>query len=138
MDRLFRFSSARRHDPAIDTWLRQQSADLAPLVTFWFNQLRRCGEDVHELMHDGFPVACVNDAAFAYVNAFKAHANIGFFCGTDLDDPAQLLEGTGRRMRHVKLRPGTEVDQPALLQLVEDAYADMHRKLSASEKKGKP
>ncbi|MEI9965905.1 MAG: DUF1801 domain-containing protein [Caulobacteraceae bacterium] len=53
-------------------------------------------------MHDGHPTACVGDAAFAYVDAFRAHVNVGFFHGAALDDPAGLLEGTGKRMRHVK------------------------------------
>ena len=68
--------------------------------------MRRRGADVHELMHDGCPTACVGDAAFGYVNAFREHVNVGFFTGAFLSDPDGLLEGTGKRMRHVKLRPG--------------------------------
>jgi hypothetical protein len=40
-------------------------------------------------------------ASFDYVNVFKAHVNVGFFQGTALPDPAKLLEGTGKRIRHV-------------------------------------
>jgi hypothetical protein len=87
--------------------------------------MRECGDDVRELMHDGCPVACVRDAPFAYVNVFKAHVNIGFFLGAELDDPMGLLEGTGRRMRHVKVKPGTDIDVAALSALIDDAYADM-------------
>jgi hypothetical protein len=56
------------------------------------------------------PTACSDDAAFGYVNAFKDHVNVGFFYGALLRDPAHLLEGTGKRMRHVKLRPGQDVE----------------------------
>jgi hypothetical protein len=80
-------------------------------------------------MHDGCPVACVGDAAFGYVNAFTAHVNVGFFQGAGLDDPADLLQGTGKRMRHVKLRPDSGVDAASLQRLIEDAYADMRRRL---------
>jgi hypothetical protein len=94
--------------------------------------LRSCaaaGHDVRELLHDGHPTACVGDAAFGYVNAFKAHVNVGFFRGAELADPNGLLEGTGRFMRHVKLRPGDNVDAAALLKLINVAYIDMRRRL---------
>jgi hypothetical protein len=91
--------------------------------------MRQCGGDVRELMHDGCPTACVGDAAFGYVNAYREHVNVGFFFGALLDDPARLLEGTGKRGRHVKLRPGREVDAAALARLVDVAYADIKARL---------
>jgi hypothetical protein len=128
MSELFRFPSAVRHDPAIDAWIRAQERDLSAMALAWFTQMRKCGVDVRELMHDGFPVACVGDVAFGYVNVFTSHVNVGFFLGADLDDPAGLLEGTGKRMRHVKLRPDVERDLTALGYLIEDAYMDAKRR----------
>ena len=93
--------------------------------------MRECGDDVRELLHDGHPTACVGDAAFAYVNAFRAHVNVGFFRGAGIADPPGLLEGTGRFMRHVKLGPGRDVDAAALMQLIETAYADIKGRLKA-------
>ena len=49
--------------------------------------------------------------------------NVGFFLGARLADPAGLLEGTGRYMRHVKLRPGAQVDEQALAALIRAAYS---------------
>lgn len=129
MDDILRFPSAMTYDPAIDTWLRGQRDDLRPFVETWFVRMRQCGSDVRELMHDGCPTACVGDAAFGYVNAFKDHVNVGFFFGALLKDPARLLEGTGKRGRHVKLWPGREVDAAALTQLVDAAYADIRVRL---------
>jgi hypothetical protein len=91
--------------------------------------MRRCGDDVRELMHDGCPTACVDEAAFAYVGAYTAHVNVGFYFGALLDDPAGLLEGTGKRMRHVKLRPGQDVDEEALGKLIVAAYVDIRTRL---------
>jgi len=91
----------------------------------WFALMRQCGSDVRELMHDGCPTACVGDAPFAYVNAFRAHVNVGFFHGFALPDPAGLLEGTGKFMRHVKLRPDVAVNRPALEALITAAYQDI-------------
>ena len=87
--------------------------------------MRQCGSDVRELMHDGAPTACVSDAAFAYVAVYTAHVNVGFFGGSDLRDPAGLLEGTGKFMRHVKLRPDATIDDGALDTLIATAYRDM-------------
>ena len=98
----------------------------------WFEQMRDCGADVRELMHDGCPTACVGDAAFAYVNAFKDHVNVGFFHGAALDDPADLLEGSGKRMRHVKLRWGEPVNAAALTGLITAAYQDIRLRLGTA------
>ncbi len=130
MDNIMRFPTAVKHDPEIDVWLRAQREDLRAFVEVWFARMRECGEDVRELMHDGCPTACVGDAAFGYVNAFRDHVNVGFFFGALLDDPAGLLEGTGKRGRHVKLRPGVEVDSAALAELVETAYVDIKARLT--------
>ncbi len=121
-----RFATAVRRDPAIDAWLATRDATLGPLARQWFERMRRCGPDIRELMHDGCPVACVRDIALGYVNVFTSHVNVGFFLGALLDDPAGLLQGNGKRMRHVKLRPGTPVDSMALERLIEDAYAGLN------------
>ena len=124
-----RVPGAVRHDPAIDAWLREHPGPLGKIAERWFEAMRACGDDVRELLHDGHPTACVGDAAFGYVNAFTAHVNVGFFLGVHLADPAGLLEGTGKFMRHVKLRPERGIDGTALTSLIESAYTDMKRRL---------
>ena len=111
--------------------MQEHSGELGAIAQRWFEVMRDCGDDVRELLHDGHPTACVADAAFAYVNAFKAHVNVGFFRGAELADPAGLLEGTGKYMRHVKLRPDGDIDATALIRLIESAYTDMKGRLEA-------
>ena len=111
--------------------MSEHSGDLGVIARQWFRVMRECGDDVRELLHDGHPTACLGDAAFAYVNAFRAHVNVGFFRGAELPDPDGLLEGTGRFMRHVKIRPGIQPDSKALTMLIHTAYADMKRRLAA-------
>src|SRR6266705_565265 len=122
MNRLFRFTSPARRDPAIDAWMREHAGELGTIAQRWFDVMRGCGDDVRELLHDGHPTACVTDAAFGYVNAFTAHVNVGFFRGAELEDPMGLLIGTGKFMRHVKLQPDERIDAGALIRLVENAY----------------
>jgi hypothetical protein len=124
MDDIFRLTGASRRDPAVDAWLNSRAVEYRQIVQKWFQRMRRCGPDVLELVHDGGATACVGDVPFAYINAFKNHVNIGFFNGAMLDDPFELLEGSGKRMRHVKLNPGTEVDAHALDELIRAAYLD--------------
>lgn len=131
MSQLLRFPSSVEQEPSIEIWMREHPGELGVIAQRWFEVMRTCGDDVRELLHDGHPTACVGDAAFGYVNAFKDHVNVGFFRGAELPDVSGLLEGTGRFMRHVKLRPGQEIDDAALRKLVHIAYADMKRRLKA-------
>jgi hypothetical protein len=83
-------------------------------------------------MHDGYATVCVEDAPFAYVGVFRDHVNVGFFHGTALPDPAGLLQGTGKYMRHVKLKPGFGHDGP-LEVLIASAYRDIIARLNVAE-----
>jgi hypothetical protein len=125
MDAIMRFPAAVERDRAVDVWLSSGPDDLRSIARLWFAEMRDCGDDVRELIHDGCPVACVGDAAFGYVNTFKSHVNVGFFNGAALKDPAGLLEGTGKRMRHVKLKPGLSIDSAALTDLIHDSYLEI-------------
>ena len=122
---ILRFNGAVEHDPAIDAWLKQHTAELDAIAKKWFEAMRNCGDEVRELLHDGCPTACLGDAPFAYVNIFTSHVNVGFFQGASLPDPARLLQGTGKFMRHVKLKPGTPTNAAALNTLIDAAYSDI-------------
>jgi hypothetical protein len=133
VSQLFRLPSAVRRDPSVDAWFAMPDHELRRMAEPWFERMRGCGADVRELLHDGYPTACVGDAAFGYVNAFSAHVNVGFFHGATLDDPAGLLEGAGKRMRHVKLRWGEPVKVTALSELIETAYRDIRLRLASAD-----
>lgn len=126
METFLRFTGGVKRDPAIDNWLDAHPGPLGDLARVWFSRMRRSGDDVLELLHDGCPVACVSDIPFGYVNVFKSHMNVGFYLGARLNDPADLLMGTGKRMRHVKLSPEKEVDEAALDALLVQAYRLAH------------
>ena len=132
MSKLFRFSGAVPRHSEVEAWF-SGAEPLRQLAEAWFERLREAGPDVRELLHDGHPTACVDDAAFAYVDAFSAHVNLGFYEGASLPDPASLLEGAGKRMRHVKLRWGQPLDEPALIDLIAVAHRDMRRRVDSGE-----
>jgi hypothetical protein len=122
---LLRFNGAVERAPAIDVWMKEHDGELGAIARLWFEVMRKCGDEVRELLHDGCPVACLGDAPFGYVNVFTSHVNVGFFHGAALPDPDRLLQGTGKSMRHVKLRPGTAANAAGLRRLIEAAYSDI-------------
>ena len=126
---LLRFNGAVQRDPAIDAWMKKHSGEFGTIAHHWFEAMRNCGDEVRELLHDGCPVACLGDAPFGYVNVFTAHVNVGFYHGASLPDPARLLEGAGKFMRHVKLSPGTPTDAESLRGLIEAAYSDIKARI---------
>ena len=134
MTALLRFDGAQKRDRVIDTWLAEQPPELRALATPWLARVRDCGPDVRELMHDGLATLCVGDVPFAYVGIFTAHVNVGFFHGSGLPDPARMLQGTGRHMRHVKLRPGVPFDATSLDALIAASYRDIVARLEALER----
>ena len=129
MPALFTRSGAVPHDPEVEAWFAQGDP-LRLMVRPWYAKLRASGDGVCEVLHDGYPTLCLSGAAFAYVGAFKAHANVGFFHGAELPDPEGLLQGTGKRMRHVKLAFGRAVNDAALDALVAAAYRDIANRLA--------
>jgi hypothetical protein len=127
-----RFSGAAERHPAIDEWMKAHAGDLGDIALRWFEVMRKCGDEVRELLHDGCPVACLGNAPFGYVNVFTSHVNVGFFHGASLRDPERLLQGTGKFMRHVKLRPGRPANAKELNRLIDAAYADIKDRVENS------
>jgi hypothetical protein len=132
--RLFLLCGSLVRVPSVERWMLRHDDELGGIARRWFDVLRDCGDDVRELIHDGQPTACVGDAAFAYVDAFKSHVNLGFFQGAALPDPQGLLLGSGKFMRHVKLGARHPVDEVALQALAAAAYADIRSRLDVAER----
>ena len=130
---LLRFDGAVERDPAIDTWMKEHAGELGAIAGQWFEVMRKCGDEVREVLHDGCPNACFGDVPFGYVNVFSSHVNVGFFQGSGLPDPARLLQGNGKFMRHVKLKPGTATDATALRKLIETAYSDIKERVESGQ-----
>ncbi len=122
---LLRFNGAVERDPAIDAWMKAHADELGDIALHWFSVRRNCGDEFRELLHDGCPFACFEDAPFGYVNVFTSHGNADFFRGATLPDPARLPQGAGKLMRHVQLRPGTATNTAAISRLIDAAYSEV-------------
>ena len=129
MTQLLKFYGKDLEKTEFETWLNQKGEFLRPLALKWFQIIQNVGPEVEAIFHDDYPIGCIEDAPFAYVNVYTSHVNVGFFYGAYLPDPAELLEGTGKHLRHVKLRPGIESDELALKTLIVAAYKDIKKRL---------
>jgi hypothetical protein len=95
---LLRFNGAVERDPAIDAWMKEHTGELGAIARRWFEVMRKCGDEVRDLLHDGCPVACLGNAPFGYVNVFTSHVNVGFFRSASLPDPSPLV-ARGRQVQ---------------------------------------
>lgn len=131
MEPLLRYTGKDLQDLTMEQWLTDKAAELRPIAIEWFDEIKRCGTDVQDIFHDGYPMGCVESAPFAYVNVFTSHVNVGFFYGVDLPDKHQLLEGNGKRMRHIKLKPGMPIPSSEIRNLIHASYHDIKKRLQA-------
>src|SRR5260370_39324212 len=92
---LLRFNGAVERDPAIDAWMKEHSGELGAIAHQWFEVMRKCGDELRELLHDGCPVACLGEAPFGYVNVFHSHVNVGCFHGAALPERTPHLRANG-------------------------------------------
>ena len=68
---------------------------------------------------------------FCYIGAHKEHVNLGFNYGADLDDPDHLLQGEGKKLRHVKILNLKSLQQAGLGTLIEEAIEERELALAA-------
>lgn len=67
---------------------------------------------------------------FCYIGVHREHVNLGFYFGADLPDPKGLLEGTGKKLRHIKVREVEEIVQPALHALLQTSLDERKKALN--------
>lgn len=130
MEAILKFYGKDIEATEFDSWLEQKAEVLRPIASKWFEIIKESGPEVEAIFHDNYPIGCIEDAPFAYVNVYTAHVNVGFFYGAYLPDPSGILEGTGKHMRHVKLRPGADHNDQAIVTLIVAAYKDIKNRLN--------
>ena len=129
MDKLLKYIGKDIQNIEFNSWLKDMSNELHPLAKKWMKEIQYCGKDVKIIFHDFYPMGCVDNAPFAYVNVYKHHMNVGFFFGAELVDKFGLLEGTGKRGRHIKLFPDLEYDEKEIKSLIHASYVDIKQRL---------
>ena len=131
MAKLLRYTGKDLQNIKFEDWLQSKPETLRPIGLIWFDVIKKSGDDVQDIFHDGYPMGCLDQAPFAYVNIFKNHVNVGFFYGAQLPDKNRLLEGTGKWMRHIKSRPEWPSDEDAISELIYASYLDLKERLNS-------
>ena len=111
---------------SVRAWLENLPAEKKPIIERLRRLIEAVAPEAHEtIYHDalwfgppdsGYPIL--------YITVFKAHVNLGFFYGGFVPDPERLLVGSGKRMRHIKIRSVQECENPAITRLLAQAWAD--------------
>ena len=107
----------------IDRFLEAYSPDIRDLTNEVRALIASVSPDVDENLKLGWKVIWYGFGPkmpdqFAVVMPTRNHVGLGFAYGSDLPDPKGKLEGSGKRMRHVKLRTAADVADPAIAALV--------------------
>ena len=104
-----------------DTFFASTPDAWKPVVAELRKLVRKHAPGLAEVMKYGMPQYTKEKHTIVYIMPAADHVNLGFYDGVELDDPKKLLEGTGKRLRHVKLSTLREARSPALRKLVEEA-----------------
>jgi hypothetical protein len=106
----------------LEGWRAEVVAKLREIVA-------EAAPEAQEAIKWGRPVYSLG-GPLCYIMAHEANVNLGFWQGAELEDPEGLLQGTGKKMRHIKLKGMEAVDSQQLSALVRQAVA-LNRKKGA-------
>ncbi len=59
-----------------------------------------------------------------YIAPYPKHVNLGFLMGTSLSDPHKVLKGTGKTLRHIKIKQSGDLEKEGVKEVVEAAWAE--------------
>lgn len=124
------YTSVMTRFGSFDELLAITEEDLRPLATALRTLIRELDPHTVEVVRLGDRAATYGvgpkkmSEGYAYILPYASWVNLGFYCGTDLPDPAGLLEGTGARMRHVKIRQMDQIGDPSIRRLIEAAVEE--------------
>jgi len=109
----------KRFDPAI----RELALDTRELVLKTIAPSNESVLDVYALaMNYGFSQRMKDQAV--YIAVYNKYVNIGFYRGADMDDPAGILKGTGKQLRHIKIKSPEDLGTPVILDYLRRAIPE--------------
>lgn len=117
-----RVKATKPRDPAVEAYVKGQKGEVGETTRWLVDLVRETVPASTEAMYHGSPKFCLPDGTwFCYVATYTRHVNLGFVQGTTMDDPDGLLEGTGKRLRHVRLEGPRAVPKTKLVRLLKQA-----------------
>ena len=110
----------KRFDPAI----RELALDARELVLKVLAPSNESVLDVYVLaMNYGFSEKMKDQVV--YIGVYTKHINLGFHWGARMDDPGGVLEGSGKQMRHIKIKSQADLGSPVIRDYLRRAAPDV-------------
>lgn len=121
-------------NPTVEEWLEKFPPDRQLMIRELIAVARQNMPGAHEFIYHDAVGYSLNDSPFDRICYIapqnKGYVNFGFFFGAGLPDPKQLLEGEGKRIRHVKVWSVDEAKNPALAKLVAATWKQAPRQVA--------
>lgn len=121
-------------NPTVEEWLEKFPPDRQLMIRELIAVARQNMPGAHEFIYHDAAGYSLNDSPFDRICYIapqnKGYVNFGFFFGAGLPDPKQLLEGEGKRIRHVKVWSVDEAKNPALAKLVAATWKQAPRQVA--------
>lgn len=106
-----------------DAEVRELALKLRRLV---LSELGGCHENIYDA-YNGVAISYGTSPrtrdGICHVAVYSRHVNLGFHHGADLDDPAGVLEGSGKAIRHLRVASAADLKRPALREFLRKAKA---------------
>lgn len=125
----------------IDAFIDRFTPEVAAQFRAARTQVRRLFPRGHELVHDnynafgmGYSTRPLNSGVVVSLVAYPRWVTLFFFHGKSLQDPDQLLQGSGARIRSIRLQPESRVLPPAVMALLRQAIARFDVELAVAPK----
>jgi hypothetical protein len=108
----------------VSEYLSNIPASLRPTMQAARKTIRALGpKGTKEIAYRKWPIRyAVDDMLVCGVGNYPRWVAIYFFRGVDLDDPDRVLEGTGKGMRHIKLREPKDASRPEVKRMIRRAF----------------
>ena len=107
-------------EKTVDTYIAELESWQGEIISEVRKIILEAAPEAEEAIKWAQPVYSLN-GPFAYIKAFKRAVNFGFWRGVDIDDPSGLLQGSGEKMRHVKLTDLNDIDEHAFTDFIQQA-----------------
>ena len=111
----------------VTNWLKDQKAKDKPTIEALRSLIFEAMPEAHEFIYHSALCYQSGEIKFfpiIYIGTYTNHINLGFYHGASLNDSKQLLTGSGKQMRHIKIESIDDIKNPAIIELLKEAWAN--------------
>ncbi|WP_164215076.1 DUF1801 domain-containing protein [Virgibacillus sp. YIM 98842] len=107
----------------VDKFMEELPADIKELAEKLRYIIHEADDNLKEEIKWRKPCFSKGGTDICYLQTAKKHVNLGFYFGASLQDEGNLLEGEGKKMRHIRVRKPEEIQPDKFTALIQEAIA---------------